>query len=97
MDGIVMLLVAWAGLTCIWLGYKLFCGLPAISVDGPQASRSSVFLMNVVPGALLALVGSGLLTADARVLTHHSNRSHTPAGQGASWHHTRSEFRTHAA
>jgi hypothetical protein len=97
MDRIAMLLIAGAGLACIYVGYRLFCGLPAISRGGPQVSRSSVFLMNVVPGALLALVGSGLLTAEARsVLSHRPVvRHHIPAA--AAWHRGRMDFRSRAA
>ena len=72
-------------LACIYAGYKLFCGLPALN----RGSRIGVLLLNVIPGILLALIGTGLLAAQvhnvvshASVARHHryssfSNRNHT--------------------
>jgi hypothetical protein len=87
MDRIAMLFLTGVGIMCLYAGYKLFCGLPAI--NGTQTSRTSVFLLNIVPGALLALIGTGILAAEARNLVaadrplihrHHSGE------EGASWH-----------
>lgn len=92
MDRFAMLLIASLGLACIYVGYKLFCGLPALRGDGPGASRAGVVLLNVIPGALLALAGAGILMADVHGATSHGAghgsgiHRHEPA-TGASWHH----------
>jgi hypothetical protein len=98
MDWIAMLFVAAVGASCVYAGYKLFCGLPALS-DGPRASRASVLLLNVVPGALLALIGMGLLTAEARGLVSHrpAIRRQTQPAEGASWHLRKPGFFARAA
>lgn len=94
MERIGMLFLAALGLTCIYAGYRLFCDLPAMNGDRPQANRVGVFLVNIIPGALLALIGVGLLSAEV-----HGAMSHQPAGvhrhqpaEGASWHRGRSGF-----
>jgi len=92
MDRIATLFLAGIGLALIYGGYKLFCGLPAINRQGAPASRTSVFLLNVIPGALLALAGTGLLAAQTRGLLSHrpAVHRHGPAEEGTSWHHGRS-------
>jgi hypothetical protein len=52
-------------------------------------NRISVFLLNVVPGALLALVGAGILMADVHGLTHRRpvTEHRRPGAEGTSWHH----------
>ena len=85
MDRIVMSLLAGVGVLLIYAGYKLFCGLPAL--NGSGVSRSGVFLMNIVPGALLALVGTGLIAHG--ILPHKSIVPVThrhKASEGATWH-----------
>jgi hypothetical protein len=54
------------------------------------ANWRTVFLLNAVPGALLALFGTGVLTAEARTVFSHSRTIHhiQPATEGTSWHHT---------
>ena len=88
MDRIATLFFMAVGLMCIYAGYKLFCGLPAIHRQGARASRTSVFLLNIIPGALLALAGTGLLAAQTRGLLSHrpAVHRHGPAEEGASWH-----------
>ena len=53
-----MLLTA-IGLICIYAGYVLFCGLPAARRG---RSRMRLFLLNLLPGALLALIGMSAVT-----------------------------------
>ena len=65
MDRFAVLLMTSLGVACIYAGYKLFCGLPALNGQTTRASRSGVLLLNVIPGILLALIGTGLLTAEA--------------------------------
>jgi hypothetical protein len=83
MDRIAMSLLAGVGVLLIYAGYKLFCGLPN---RNEGTSRTSVFLMNIIPGALLALVGTGLvahgLFAHQAVPAAHRHR----ASEGATWH-----------
>jgi hypothetical protein len=84
MDRIAMSLLAGVGVLLIYAGYKLFCGLPHMNEN---TSRASVFLMNIVPGALLALVGTGLVahglfSHQAAPAAAHRHR----ASEGATWH-----------
>jgi hypothetical protein len=76
------------GIACIYAGYKLFCGLPALSGQKIPASRSGVLLLNIVPGILLALIGTGLLTAEAHGILsrHHSSVERHQSPEGTSWH-----------
>ena len=85
MDRIAMLLLACVGAACIYAGYKLFCDLPAMNGDRPHPN---VVLLNVVPGILLALLGVGLLAAEARSITTRNPviRHNQPGAEGASWH-----------
>jgi hypothetical protein len=53
------------GIACIYAGYLLFCGLPAART---ARSRARVFVLNVLPGALLALIGMTVVTAQLRSL-----------------------------
>ena len=64
-DRFAMLLLTSLGIACIYAGYKLFCGLPALNGETTRATRSGVLLLNIIPGILLALIGTGLLTAQA--------------------------------
>jgi hypothetical protein len=88
MDYVASLFLAAIGATCIYAGYKLFCDLPAMSEHGHRASRAAVLLLNVVPGALLALSGTALLTTEARGMLSHrpSIRRDGPPAEGTSWH-----------
>jgi hypothetical protein len=99
MDRIAMLFFAGLGSICIYAGYKLFCGLPLLNGQTSSPSRKAVLLMNVVPGAVLALVGTGILTTEARSLTSHrpTVQRHEPAAQGAQWHRRKSGFLARAA
>jgi hypothetical protein len=57
-----MLLTA-IGLICIYAGYVLFCGLPAARIG---RSRMRLLLLNIVPGALLALIGMTAITSQVK-------------------------------
>ena len=76
------LLLAALGLICVFLGYRLFCGLPA-----RQYPRATVLLLNTLPGALLALFGAGLFTTQARAMFAHRPSMHrvAPAEQDTAW------------
>jgi hypothetical protein len=89
MEQIATLILAGVGAACIYAGYRLFCGLPAMKRVG-QTNRAGVFLMNMVPGALLALFGTVLLTTEARAMVSHrpALERHQPATEGTSWHST---------
>ncbi len=103
MHRIAMLSFATLGATCIYAGYQLFCGLPALNGhlngQGPRMTRAGVLLLNVVPGALLALLGTGILTAEVRgIVTHRpAFQRHIPAAEGTSWHPAKSGFLSGAA
>jgi hypothetical protein len=88
MDYIASFLLSAVGTTCIYAGYWLFCDLPAMSGRGSRVNRAAVFLLNIVPGALLALSGAALLTTEARgILSHRpAVQRHAPAAEGTSWH-----------
>jgi len=53
------------GLSCIYAGYVLFCGLPAARRG---RSRTRLLLLNMVPGALLALIGMSVLTCQVKTV-----------------------------
>jgi hypothetical protein len=89
MNFVATLFLATVGATCIYAGYRLFCDLPAISRQGLRANRAAVLLLNIFPGALLAMSGTALLTAEARVMLSHrpaAIRHYEPAAEGTSWH-----------
>ncbi len=58
----VRLTIAAGGLLSIYFGYKLFCDVPF------RMGRTfrTIFVLNLVSGAGLALFGVGVLTADLR-------------------------------
>ncbi len=93
------ILFATVGLICIYAGYRLFCGLPAMNGSKPRANWLTVVLMNVVPGALLALVGTGLLMGQVRTVFSHptSIPRHQPPAEGTTWHRAYSRLRARAA
>ncbi len=74
------------GVACIYAGYRLFCGLPALRTA--PADPASVVLRNMLPGALLAVTGAALLTVQAQAVlgAHTGPRRHTPPVEGTSWH-----------
>ena len=89
MDRLAVLLITSLGLACICAGYKLFCGLPALNGQTTLTSRSGVLLLNVIPGILLALIGTGLLTAEAHgILSRRPSTSiqRHQSQEGTSWH-----------
>lgn len=88
MDRFAMLLLTSLGVGCLCAGYKLFCGLPALSGESTRASRAGVVLLNVIPGILLALIGTGLLTAEAHgiLAQQPAIHRHQPSAEGTSWH-----------
>lgn len=94
MDYVASSFLAALGAACIYAGYKLFCDLPAMG-----ASRAAVFLLNVIPGALLALSGTALLTTEARGMMSHrpAMRREAPPAEGTSWHPLRPQAVSHQA
>ena len=78
-----LLLIA-AGLFCVAAGYWLFCESPALR---RSVTIRRLFWGNIVPGALLALFGTGLVTVQTRSLLAHRPdvRRHAPAAQDTSW------------
>ncbi len=83
MENSATLILAALGIACIYAGYRLFCGLPSVN----KHTRATVFLMNVVPGALLALFGTFLFTTQARAMVAHrpaiERHQPDPAGESA--------------
>jgi hypothetical protein len=67
MERFAALFLTGIAVICIYAGYQLFCDLPAAS----RGNRLRVFLLNIVPGALLALIGMGIFTAQVRTLISH--------------------------
>jgi hypothetical protein len=88
MENLATLILAAVGIACIYTGYRLFCCLPALNNRTVPTNRAAVFLMNVVPGALLALFGAVLLTTQARAMVAHRPviQRRQPAAEGTSWH-----------
>jgi hypothetical protein len=99
MDRIAMLFFAGLGAACIYAGYRLFCDLPAMNGEQGSPNGAAVFFMNVVPGILLAVLGVGLLAAQAHgVMSQRSAVRHRqPAAEGASWHSGKAGFLARAA
>jgi len=89
MNHVWTLFLAGLGALCIYAGYRLFCELPVTRRQGAPASLAAVILLNMVPGALLALFGAGLFTVEARgMMTRRPGiRYQTPSAEGTSWHH----------
>jgi hypothetical protein len=74
-----MLLTA-IGLICIYAGYVLFCRLPAARAG---RSRMRLFFLNLLPGALLALIGMSAITYQVKsVIAPHRvvRQRQAPAG-----------------
>lgn len=88
MDRFAILFLTSLGVGCLCAGYKLFCGLPALSGKTTRASRAGVVLLNVIPGILLALLGTGLLTAEVHGILAQQPGIHRrqPSAEGTSWH-----------
>lgn len=88
MDRVTALFLAGIGAALIFAGYKLFCDLPALSEQGPSANRASVLMMNVIPGLLLAIFGTTLVTIQVRDVfaPRPAIRHRVPATEGTSWH-----------
>lgn len=72
------------GLILIAAGYRLFCELPRLR---PGNRYISVFFLNIIPGALLALFGAALVTVQAQTLLAHKPAIHRrqPATQDTVW------------
>ena len=79
-----LLCILGAAAICLHEGYKLFCGIPAA---GSQ-TRGRVFLWNIIPGAVLALLGAGLLTAGVHRIVSHDAQAHRSVrgSHGVVWH-----------
>jgi len=75
MNWLGMLFFTGLAVVCIHAGYQLFCGLPALRCTG----RLGTFVLNIIPGALLALIGMGILTAQVRSLVLHKTVLHKTA------------------
>ena len=90
MDHVFTLLLAGLGAVCIYFGYRLFCDLPVLRRQGAQPTRAAVILLNIVPGALLALFGAALFTTEARgmLAPRPGTRYQVPSTEGTSWHGT---------
>jgi hypothetical protein len=88
MNLVAALFLTGVGATCVFAGYRLFCDLPALSEPRPRGNGTSVLLTNVVPGLLLAVLGTALVTTEVRDMfaPGHTIRHHEPAAHGASWH-----------
>jgi hypothetical protein len=99
MEQVATLILAIVGAACIYAGYRLFCGLPALNNPNRPTNRLTVFLMNIVPGALLALFGTVLLTTQARAMvSHRPNVEHRlPSTEGTAWHPSSSRAFNRAA
>lgn len=67
MERVAMVCLAALGSLCIYAGYRLFCDLPAIR-GGGHANWKAIVFLNIVPGAALALLGTILLTTEARAI-----------------------------
>jgi hypothetical protein len=82
MDIIAVLFLAAVGATCIYAGYRLFCDLPAAS-PGRPTNWAAILLLNVLPGALLAMSGTALLAAEGRLMISHraAVRHYEPAAE----------------
>jgi hypothetical protein len=55
----------------LYMGYRLFCDAPQVSEE-----RRSIVLRNFVAGALLALLGLGILFHEARAFAAQSHEAH---------------------
>ncbi len=87
MDRFAILLLTSLGIACICAGYKLFCGLPALNRQTTRTSRGGVLLLNIIPGILLALIGTSLLTAQAHgILSHRPSIERHQSPEGTSRH-----------
>lgn len=62
--------IAVAGILSIYLGYRLFCGIPLGITRG-------------IAGALLALFGMAILSADVQTLRHRDTETHRQTHQGS--------------
>ncbi len=75
---------------CLYIGYRLFCDAPQVSVEAARgfAVRNAV-LRNFVAGGLLAVFGLGILFTEARAFAAQSSEAHKgwnknrPAEQGS--------------
>ena len=88
MERFAVLLLTSLGFACLFAGYKLFCGLPALNGETSRASRTGVLLLNIIPGILLALIGAGVLTAQVEGILSHRNRlvERHQSPDDTSWH-----------
>ena len=66
-----LLMMAIGGMS-LYVGYRLFCDAPLVA---PKSTRASV-LRNFVAGALLAVLGLGILFVEARGLSARSHETH---------------------
>ena len=98
MDRILMLLFAALGALCMFAGYRLFCDLPILRILGSRRNWAALILLNIVPGAVLALFGAALFVTEARAMVNHRPDIHsTSPAEGTSLHHNRVRPVTHAA
>jgi hypothetical protein len=88
MNQLATVLLSVLGVAFIYMGYQLFCGLPALNASGRPATRARLLLLNVIPGALFALAGTALLTNQAKAMMPHNSgvQRYRPETQGTSWH-----------
>lgn len=84
MNHLPTIFLAVLGLTLIYAGYELFCGLPVMSQRA--VSRARVILLNMVPGVILTLAGAALFTTEARAMISQRSDFHrhlAPASDSA--------------
>lgn len=76
MERWITLFLTGAGIALIYAGYLLFCGLPSAE-NRRNVSKTRLLMLNVLPGALLALSGMAIITAQVRtVLVPHASIQH---------------------
>ncbi len=99
MDRYTTLFLASLGVLFIFAGYQLFCGLPAANADGSNTNWRTVFFLNIVPGVLLALLGTGILMAQVRgvISSGQTVRRHAPTSQGSAGHRVYASLRSRTA
>ena len=82
--GLKLAMMAIGGVS-LYVGYRLFCDTPPLS----EARVRSIVLRNFVAGALLAVLGLGILFTEARAFAaqshaaHRQSNRHHPAEEGS--------------
>ena len=80
MQGWMRLAIAVGGALSIYLGYRLFCDIPFRQAR----TLRTVFLVNLIAGAALAILGVGMLIADVRAIQSEAYKTpETPDSRAA--------------